>query len=143
MVWVTAVMLSCLTNMLNIKETSFPYRASSLSSFSSFIFFSSFSFFFVFFNGAVAYKGPRPPRQFTSRYPYHLLLSSILLYSAATRRPLMSFRLSCLPAGFIPWNIPSSTFLDTLELSVQTIRPRPFNLLNLIRFTTLGSFNIS
>lgn len=129
---------------VNIKEISFPCRASSDSSFSSFFFFSSFSFFFVFFNGAVPYKGPRPPQQFTSRYPYHLLLSSILLYSAATRRPLMSFRLSCgLPAGIIPWNIPSSTFLGTLELSVQTIQPRPFNLLNLIRFTTLGSFNNS
>jgi hypothetical protein len=42
-----------------------------------------------------------------------------------------------------PWNNPSTTFFDILELSVQTIRLRPCNLLNLIYFTTLGSFNNS
>ena len=46
MVWCTAVMLLCLTNMLNVKDISFSYRASSDSSLSSFFFFSSFSFFF-------------------------------------------------------------------------------------------------
>jgi hypothetical protein len=105
--------------MLNIKEISFPYCASSnyflVASFSSSLPLS----FFCFFNSAALRKGPWPPQQFASRYPY--LASSVLLYSTATRRPLMfSFHPSRgLPTGLLPWNIPSSTFFDTLELSVQ------------------------
>lgn len=138
-------MLSCLTNLLNIKEISFPHRASSNSSFSRFFFvFSSLTFFFCLLqrcsNPQVTQASPTVHLKI-SLSPVRLHHS--LIFSSNEEAPDIFTSSRGLPTGLLPWNIPSSAFFDTLELSVQTIRSRPCNLLNLIYFTTLGTFNNS
>jgi hypothetical protein len=52
-----------------------------------FFFFLLFFFFFFFVSGATPRFRPWPLQQFASRQSYPLLVSSILLYSAATSSP--------------------------------------------------------
>ena len=65
---------------------------------------------FFSFSGATARIFPWPLRQFPSRCPYPLLVSSILLYSAAMRSPSCC----CLPISII-----SSHRSSSMEFSIQ------------------------
>lgn len=96
-------------------------------------------------NGMTACIRPWSLHTLPSDVPVQSYPPPTALYSATTQCPSLYCHIMRhgLPTGLLPQNIPPSTLLRILVLSVWTTWPAYCNLLNLIYFTTSGPSNNS